>query len=271
MPRVQGGRVGPDLSSAVERRSPDYIARIVDEPQTVLPGTAMPRTPMMPELRALVLAALIGTTPGKVPPRQPPLGTAPASAAPTPNAAGLYARYCAACHGRDGGGDGPNARYLPVRPAVHRDATLMSTRTDDRLFDAIYAGGYPLGKNGAMPGFGATLSRADILANSYVICDCSVTAQHRPGRPTGREAAARRGCDEPPARTAPEEQAASPSRRGSCDAEPGDCRIRALALVCCFARRAGACCRGGRRGRGSAESCRESPSGGPRGDACDRR
>ena len=187
-----GGRVGPDLSSAVERRSPDYIARIVDEPQTVLPGSAMPRTPMMPELRALVLAALIGTTPGKVPPRQPPLGTAPASAAPTPNAAGLYARYCAACHGRDGGGDGPNARYLPVRPAVHRDATLMSTRTDDRLFDAIYAGGYPLGKNGAMPGFGATLSRADIwslVRYLRLLCHCAAPAWStdgaRGGRPTG--------------------------------------------------------------------------------------
>ena len=170
-----GGRVGPDLSGVSARRTSAYIAAIVDDPQGVVPGTAMPRTAMTPELRALVLATLVGTAPASVPPPRVPRSTVSASAT-RPVGATLYARYCASCHGDDGGGDGPNARFLPVRPAVHRDARAMSTRTDDRLFDAISGGGYPLGKNAAMPAFGGTLSRAEIwslVEYLRTLCRCA--------------------------------------------------------------------------------------------------
>jgi mono/diheme cytochrome c family protein len=155
-----------------------YIAAMIDDPQGVVPGTAMPRSVMTRDLRALVLAALIGTTPANV-----PLPRAPASNSSFTrqilDGATLYARSCAACHGRDGAGDGPNARFLPVRPAAHRDARTMSTRTNDRLFDAIYAGGYPLGRSAAMPGFGGTLTRGEIwslVRYLRTLCRCEPPA-----------------------------------------------------------------------------------------------
>ena len=40
-----------------------------------------------------------------------------------------------------GRGDGPNARDLPVRPTAHANATAMSARSDDVLFDTIAGGG----------------------------------------------------------------------------------------------------------------------------------
>jgi mono/diheme cytochrome c family protein len=98
------------------------------------------------------------------------------TAAQTSTGPALYARYCAACHGERGGGDGPNARYLPVRPAVHADAALMSAKTDDRLFDAIAGGGYPIGRSSMMPAFGETLTRTQIhllVRHLRTLCRCA--------------------------------------------------------------------------------------------------
>jgi cytochrome c oxidase cbb3-type subunit 3 len=95
----------------------------------------------------------------------------------------IYALYCVACHGERGRGDGPNASHLPVHPAAHADARLMSTRSDDRLFDAIAGGGYPLGRSVTMPPFGATLSRAQIwllVGHLRTLCRCSGPAWARP-------------------------------------------------------------------------------------------
>jgi mono/diheme cytochrome c family protein len=75
-----------------------------------------------------------------------------------------YARHCARCHGAAGRGDGPEARTLPVRPAVHASREEMSRRTDDRLYDAIATGGATLGRSPRMPAFGGTLTPAQIAA-----------------------------------------------------------------------------------------------------------
>jgi len=186
-----GGRVGPDLTTVSKRRTSDYIAAIVDDPQGVVPGSSMPRIPMTPELRALVLGALMGAHAAEIPTVRTPSGLA-SPPARIPDGAPLYGRYCAACHGRTGGGDGPNARFLPVSPAVHRDASSMSARTDDRLFDAVYGGGYPLGRSAAMPAFGATLARAEIWAlvrYMRTLCRCKPPAWstdgEQPSRPSG--------------------------------------------------------------------------------------
>ena len=124
-----------------------------------------------------------------MPSARAPLASAGTPAASRLDGAGLYARYCVACHGSEGRGDGPNALFLPVRPAVHRDAELMSTRTNDRLFDAVYSGGYPLGKSVAMPGFGETLSRDEIwsiVRYLRTLCRCrppawSTDGEREPG------------------------------------------------------------------------------------------
>ena len=60
----------------------------------------------------------------------------------------------------------------------------MSRRSDDRLFDAIYAGGYPLGRSVTMPPYGATLTRSEIWALvRYLreLCQCVGPAWSRDG------------------------------------------------------------------------------------------
>lgn len=51
------------------------------------------------------------------------LGSAAAGAA-EPDGATLYRRHCAGCHGPDGRGDGPDARYLSETPRDLRDGVL---------------------------------------------------------------------------------------------------------------------------------------------------
>ncbi len=161
-----GGRIGPDLSNLGARRSPAFVLGMIVDPETTLPGTAMPKTPLGPATAELIASFLLdgggrGRTGGDGEGRAP--GVAPGTRSNLPrNAQALYVRYCAACHGERGRGDGYNAENLPVPPAPHADRSFMSRRTDDRLFDGIYAGGYVLGGSARMPPFGETLSRAEI-------------------------------------------------------------------------------------------------------------
>ncbi len=67
------------------------------------------------------------------------------------------------------------ATFELVASAVHADATTMSERSDDMLFDAIASGGYVLGRSNRMPGFGATLSSAEIrglVRHIRELCRC---------------------------------------------------------------------------------------------------
>ena len=68
---------------------------------------------------------------------------------------GLYAVSCAACHGATGGGDGPLAASLSVRPPALRDLAIQGRFTDDDLTDLMLRGrpGTP------MPGFARVLDR----------------------------------------------------------------------------------------------------------------
>jgi mono/diheme cytochrome c family protein len=176
-----GGRIGPDLSGVAERRPPEYVRRMIEDPQGTVPGTVMPRVPMPVATRELIVAYLTRMAPAPENGRvqrgaDAPRGETAGRANAPRTAPALYARHCAACHGVRGGGDGPNARHLGVRPAPHADRAYMSRRSDDRLFDAIYAGGYPLGRGVAMPPYGQTLTRTEIWALvRYLreLCRCS--------------------------------------------------------------------------------------------------
>src|SRR5207237_3242886 len=111
----KGGTLAPELSTVSQRRAPEYVARMVADPQATVPGTAMPHTPMPAEWRALVIRYLGGAAsqnagssrtaavetggPALRPVSTPPRDTAGAV---------LYARFCASCHGAGGKGDGPN-------------------------------------------------------------------------------------------------------------------------------------------------------------------
>lgn len=99
----------------------------------------------------------------------------PPSHAITDPTARMYATQCAVCHGAHGRGDGYNARYLRVQPAVHASADSMSRRPDDTLFDGIHAGGAILGGSPEMPAFGGSLSAAriaDLVGYIRSLCNC---------------------------------------------------------------------------------------------------
>jgi mono/diheme cytochrome c family protein len=106
----------------------------------------------------------------------------PRAASTPPDGAILYTRWCAACHGFTGRGNGPNAANLPVKPAAHSSKEAMSARPDDSLYDVIAAGGAVMNRSPRMPGFGATLSAAEIrslVRHIRSLCACEGPAWSR--------------------------------------------------------------------------------------------
>jgi mono/diheme cytochrome c family protein len=177
----KGGRIGPDLSQVAGRRPAEYVRRVIEDPQRAVPATIMPKVPMAASTRELIIAYLTRGAGTPTRGRQRTHGDTGAERrrpmpAPARAPSALYQRYCAPCHGPQGGGDGPNAKYLPVRPARHADSAFMSRRSDDRLFDAIYSGGYPLGRSVTMPPYGETFSRVEVwslVRHLRELCRCS--------------------------------------------------------------------------------------------------
>ncbi|MGH7694081.1 MAG: c-type cytochrome [Gemmatimonadaceae bacterium] len=166
----EGGRLAPDLATVRERRSPAFIAAIVADPQRVRPGTMMPRHPQ-PAAQEQLIVRYLTTRAGAA--------TGGVDATPAQHedrsAAALYSRFCAGCHGANGGGDGPNAKSLPVTPAVHRSGERMSLRSDDALFDAISGGGAIMNRSPRMPAFSLVLAPAEIrslVRHIRELCKC---------------------------------------------------------------------------------------------------
>lgn len=206
--RVQGrgGRIGPALDGVALRLRPSFVLETILDPQGASPGSPMPHQPM-PRREAERLArrlldigtvdAADGTHPSLADPAHPAwtaLGPTVPAARPEPDTnapsspAALYARHCAACHGAEGRGDGWNASNLPFPPTPHADATLMSQRVDDALYDAISAGAWVLDGSARMPAFGGMLSHGEIRGLvEYVrtLCACEAPAWSRDGRRGG--------------------------------------------------------------------------------------
>ena len=179
----EGGRIGPSLSQLKRLRPPLYVYNMIRDPQRTVPGTIMPRVPMRASTLDLIASYLVQ----REPTRSPPVAVFTPAVGPAPpgSAAALYGRSCAPCHGARGGGDGYNARFLPVRPTVHADGTYMSTRSDDGLFDAIYAGGYVMNRSNRMPPFGHSLTRTQIsglVRYLRTLCRCQGPAWSRDNR-----------------------------------------------------------------------------------------
>ncbi|MGI9077159.1 MAG: c-type cytochrome [Gemmatimonadaceae bacterium] len=185
-----GGRIAPDLTVVGARRSPDYIERMIRDPQNTVPGTIMPKTPMPEGQLDLITRFLAhqgtGASAGRWPEyvRGEEREALVAGTTSARDAATLYARNCAPCHGARGAGDGPNARYLPRPPSAHSNRAAMSQRPDDTLFDAIAGGGYIIGKSNRMPAFGQTLSTTEMRGLvRYIreLCRCEGPAWSRDG------------------------------------------------------------------------------------------
>lgn len=193
-----GGRIGPDLSQVGARLSHAQIDSIVRAPRSRIPTTVMPAVIMREDWRTLVIrylaerggqaseALVEGTSPVATPPTRPEGDPTVADLRDGSGADGeaLYAMYCASCHGVRGLGDGSNAPTLPSAPTAHGDAQYMSERPDDSLFDAIWGGGYIMGRSHTMPPFGASLTRNEIWAlvrHMRTLCDCEGPAWSRDG------------------------------------------------------------------------------------------
>ena len=70
------------------------------------------------------------------------------------DAAALYDKKCATCHGKDGRAKTFKARFKPVRNLT--DAAWQAEVSDERLFNSITTG------RGKMPAFGKKLSKEEI-------------------------------------------------------------------------------------------------------------
>lgn len=167
----EGGIIGPDLSRGGGARTPEFVLRMMITPRDVALAGTMPAV-QLPGETALLVARYVAAL-DEVP---VPVTAAPPAKTARPGETGeRYARLCASCHGSAGDGDGPNARYLPVPAARHASAAEMSKRNDDRLYDAIAAGGAVLGRSPRMPAFGGSISDAEIRAlvkHIRVLCKC---------------------------------------------------------------------------------------------------
>jgi mono/diheme cytochrome c family protein len=194
----EGGRIGPDLSNVRGRLRPAYLHAMISDPRHTAPWTIMPEVPMPPRTLELVASYLSERAPASTsshylslvdnPPRPP---GAPSDS----TAAELYVRICSNCHGAHGEGDGWNARYLPVRPTAHANATYMATRPDGAIYDGIAGGGLILGRSNRMPAFGKTLSRTQIrslVAYIRELCSCQGPAWSRDGDRAARGGSVRR-------------------------------------------------------------------------------
>lgn len=181
----RGGRIGPALDDVHRRRTAEYIAAVVTDPAGTVPGAGMPaiddgRVGAVIELLARgprdAAAARAAAGPSWLSPLEHPL--LPADGSP-------YVRWCAACHGEAGRGDGFNARYLDTAPIAHTDASFVGERADDTLFDGIAAGGLAMGASPEMPPFGSLLDAVavrDIIGHLRALCDCPAPAWSAGGR-----------------------------------------------------------------------------------------
>ena len=69
---------------------------------------------------------------------------------------------CAACHGKDGKGQGPAAKAMKIKTADWTDKDAMKMLKDDFLKDIITKGGKAVSKSKRMPGYSKKLKPADV-------------------------------------------------------------------------------------------------------------
>jgi mono/diheme cytochrome c family protein len=165
-----GGRIGPDLTHANRRLRPEYVRSIIQNPRETNPHTIMPQVPM-PEPTAKLIADFLLQQDERVSDSRYLSLTENALLFAT----NTYAKYCAACHGANGQGDGFNAAFLPKKPTPHANASEMSWRPDDTLYDAIHSGGSIVNKSHFMPPWGQSLSPKeikDLVAHIRSLCQC---------------------------------------------------------------------------------------------------
>ena len=88
---------------------------------------------------------------------------------------GIFVKYCAACHGEGGKGDGQNASNLEPAPP---DLTTSKNVADDAYLRRVIAeGSAAVGRSSLSPPWGRTLSHQQI---EYVALYCRALAARKP-------------------------------------------------------------------------------------------
>ncbi len=174
-----GGRIGPDLSIASSRLQPAYLFDMIRDPRQMHRDTIMPKLPLAETTIQLIGSFILQEAKHSASSEYLSLvdNRLTHFAAPPKRSSGSlnYLRYCAACHGPEGLGNGWNAPFLAVKPTMHANAQEMTMRPDDTLFDGIYSGGYILGKSPFMPAFGQSLAPEeirDLVSHMRTLCQC---------------------------------------------------------------------------------------------------
>lgn len=91
----------------------------------------------------------------------------------------LYLKYCAICHGAQGGADGFNTYNLDPKPHSLTDSAYVAALSDGALAQVIRLGGRGVNKSVLMPPYGWTVNEDQIL---YLVSYVKVLARNVPLR-----------------------------------------------------------------------------------------
>jgi len=160
-----GGPISANLYDAGNRYTLDWWSRFAENPQDFTPHSGE----YLADISARKARHIIGylmTLGVKDFKYYEPWNSKIFKKADAGRGAKVYKEYCVQCHGPEGKGDGPGAKGLDPKPAVHADLPL-SDYPADYLYNLIYYGGKSVGKSPNMPDWGMTLppqSLADVIA-----------------------------------------------------------------------------------------------------------
>jgi cytochrome c2 len=160
-----GGAISADLFDAGNRYTLDWWSRFAENPQDFTPHSGEYLADISPRKARHIIGYLmtLGVKDFKY---YEPWNSEAFKQADAKRGAKVYKEYCVQCHGPQGKGDGPGAKGLDPKPAVHADLPLADYPMD-YLYNLIYYGGKSVGKSSSMPDWGMTLpeqSLADVIA-----------------------------------------------------------------------------------------------------------
>ena len=160
-----GGPISVDLFNAGNRYTLDWWTRFAQNPQDFTPhsGEYLADISTRKARQIIGYVMTLGVKDFKF---FEPWKTTAFKNADVKRGAKVYKEYCVQCHGPQGQGDGPGAKGLDPKPAVHADLPL-SDYPEDYLYNLIFYGGKSVGKSPNMPDWGLTLSEqslADVIA-----------------------------------------------------------------------------------------------------------
>ena len=161
-----GGPISADLFDAGNRYKLDWWSRFAENPQDFTPHSGEYLADISPRKARHIIGYLmtLGVQDFKY---YEPWNAKVFKQADAKRGAKVYKEYCVQCHGVEGKGDGPGAKGLDPKPAVHADLPLADY-PEDYLYNLIYYGGKSVGKSPNMPDWGMTLSPqniADVIAH----------------------------------------------------------------------------------------------------------